>query len=627
MPTDVPINVAVVQMDIAPGRPDINSRKILGEIQAAVTNGDDIIVFPEMAIPGYLLGDEWENISFVKDAYAYNEEIREATKGIVAIWGNVDVDFEKINEDGRVRKYNAAFIASDGAWLGKGKTHKTLLPNYREFDDSRYFYSLRKESIDIQVPVDALLQPFTATIKGREVNLGLILCEDMWSDDYAVDPIRILLSNGADVIINISSSPWTWRKNDKRHRVVKGRMKENSVPLIYANNVGIQNNGKNIYLFDGNSTIYNSHGNPISIAKDYCEETIRVTIDKSVQHPAINVPALSKERDVEELYHGLIFGIKKFFQTLNNPPVVIGASGGIDSSLNTALLALALGPENVFAINLPTQYNSQITRNAARQMAENMKIHYAIIPVQDSYEYTVNQLNGTVFERLDGTGKKVKVELSDLNIENIQARDRGSRVLAGIASALGGVMVNNGNKTEIAIGYSTLYGDVNGAVSLLGDLYKMEVYQLAMHINKIQGWMLIPQEALDVTASAELSEAQNVDEGKGDPILYPYHDKLLKAFIEYRLDPEDILGLYIEDKLANALGIEKEILAGYFPNHLAFIEDLEHKWQLFKLSIFKRIQAPPIITVSKRAFGFDLREAQNGVHFTRKYLEMRQGLI
>jgi NAD+ synthase (glutamine-hydrolysing) len=627
MPTDVPINVAVVQMDIAPGRPDINSRKILGEIQAAVTNGDDIIVFPEMAIPGYLLGDEWENISFVKDAYAYNEEIREATKGIVAIWGNVDVDFEKINEDGRVRKYNAAFIASDGAWLGKGKTHKTLLPNYREFDDSRYFYSLRKESIDIQVPVDALLKPFKATIKGREVNLGLILCEDMWSDDYAVDPIRILLSNGADVIINISSSPWTWRKNDKRHRVVKGRMKENSVPLIYANNVGIQNNGKNIYLFDGNSTIYNSHGNPISIAKDYCEETIRVTIDKSVQHPAINVPALSKERDVEELYHGLIFGIKKFFQTLNNPPVVIGASGGIDSSLNTALLALALGPENVFAINLPTQYNSQITRNAARQMAENMKIHYAIIPVQDSYEYTVNQLNGTVFERLDGTGKKVKVELSDLNIENIQARDRGSRVLAGIASALGGVMVNNGNKTEIAIGYSTLYGDVNGAVSLLGDLYKMEVYQLAMHINKIQGWMLIPQEALDVTASAELSEAQNVDEGKGDPILYPYHDKLLKAFIEYRLDPEDILGLYIEDKLANALGIEKEILAGYFPNHLAFIEDLEHKWQLFKLSIFKRIQAPPIITVSKRAFGFDLREAQNGVHFTRKYLEMRQGLI
>jgi NAD+ synthase (glutamine-hydrolysing) len=326
------------------------------------------------------------------------------------------------------------------------------------------------------------------------------------------------------------------------------------------------------------------------------------------------------------LYHGLVYGLKKFFQALNSPPVVIGASGGIDSSVNAALLSVALGPEKVYAVNLPTRFNSQTTRSAARKLAENLKVHYVVIPVQESYEYTVDQVNNTIFERLDGTGIKTRVELSDLNVENVQARDRGSRVLAGIASALGAVMVNNGNKTEIAIGYATLYGDVNGAISILGDLYKMEVYRLAEYINKINGRKLIPQEAIDVTASAELSAEQNVDEGKGDPILYPYHDKLIKAFVEYRLDPEDILRLYIDGKLEPALGLEENMLSGYFPDSRSFINDLEHKWRLYKSSVFKRIQAPPIITVSKRAFGFDLREAQNGVYFTRGYNRLKQNI-
>lgn len=612
-------------MEVIPGRPDLNSAKILAEIEAARQRGDDMVVFPEMAVPGYLLGDEWENLAFVKDAFAFNDEIRKASRDILAIWGNVDIDFSKINEDGRVRKYNAAFIARNGEWVGKGVTHKTLLPNYREFDDARHFYSMRKEAFEQNAPAEALLSPFEVSLQGQKVKIGLILCEDMWSDDYHLDPIDILISKGADVVVNISTSPWTWRKNDKRHRVAANRLKEKPAALIYANAAGIQNNGKNVYLFDGASTVYLPGGSIQTIAPQFTETTLRVSVGGENVSP-IPAPSPGNGNDVKELYHGLIYGIRKFFEGLNNPPVVVGTSGGIDSSLSAALLALALGGDRVYAVNMPSKFNSQTTRNAARKLAENLKIHYAVVPIQESYEYTVTQLNNTVFEKLDGSGRKTPVALSSLNVENVQARDRGSRVLAGIASTLGAVYVNNGNKTEIAIGYATLYGDVNGAISILGDIYKTQVYQLARYINSAHG-PLIPQESIDVTASAELSAEQNVDEGKGDPVNYPYHDRLMKAFIEFRLDPEDILRLYDEGKLAATLEVDDELIRGYFPDHESFIADLEHKWRAFKLSVFKRIQAPPIIAVSKRAFGFDLREAQNRVYFTRNYYRLKEKIL
>ena len=212
-----------------------------------------------------------------------------------------------------------------------------------------------------------------------------------------------------------------------------------------------------------------------------------------------------------------------------------------------------------------------------------------------------------------------------MNRENIQARDRGSRILAGMASALGAVFVNNGNKTETAFGYATLYGDVNGALAPIADLYKMEVYDLAAFINKKTN--VIPQTIFDIPASAELSTDQNVDEGKGDPIHYPYHDRLVRAFVEFRLDPEDILHYYCEGTLAQHLKCSQNIITDYFRDDASFVADLEHKWRLYKLNYFKRIQAPPIITVSKRAFGFDLRDAQNGVYFTQKYLKLKEELL
>ena len=619
-----PVKIAVTQIEVIAGHPDINAKKILREIENAKDAEDDIIVFPEMSVPGYLLGDEWENTAFVNDCYAFNDEIKNATDNIVAIWGNVDLDDSMKNEDGRIRKYNAAFIAQNKSYLGAGRIHKTLMPKYREFDDERHFYSARKEAQDRYVSIEDVFDPFEVTIKATSHKLGLILCEDMWSDDYTINPIDILLRKDAGLIVNLSCSPWTWRKNNKRHSVVRNRIENQPVYFIYANNIGIQNNGKNIFLFDGNSTIYNPDGSLLKVAKDYTEETIRATIFGEKIEIMPN-PEVSDERDKEELYKGLVYGIRKFFDILPNRHVVLGLSGGIDSALSAVLLAEALGSENVYAINMPSQFNSETTKGAAKILAQNLGIHYTTIPIQASYENTIIDLESAVFTRFDGSNTTTELKLSGINKENIQARDRGSRLLAGVASILGAVFVNNGNKTETAFGYATLYGDVNGALAPIADLYKMEVYELAAFINSKKN--VIPDTIFNIPASAELSADQNIDEGKGDPIYYPYHDKLVRAFVEFRLDPEYLLQYYTEGILAQIIKCDQKIIENYFKDTASFIADLEHKWKLYKLNYFKRIQSPPIIAVSKRAFGFDLRESQNGVYFTQRYLKLKHKVL
>ncbi len=604
------MKIALAQIEVKPGKPDKNLARILEEIKKAKDGKVDVIVFSEMAIPGYLLGDEWENKNFISELMEINETIKEASENIVVIWGNVFVDKNKKNEDGRWRKYNSVFIAQNGKWVSngvfEGHSYKALMPKYREFDDERHFYSLIKEALESNRTMEQVLQPFEVEIGGVKHRLGLMLCEDMWSDDYNINPSRILVNNGAEILINISCSPWTARKNDKRHRVIKGLVAELKVPFLYCNNTGIQNNGKNIFLFDGNTSAYNSQGNVVIQARDYTEETLIFELDELEKLAEIK-EELTDKKDLRDLYTGLVFGIKSFFDGLPNRKVVIGLSGGIDSAVVATLLAESIGAKNVLAVNMPSKFNSDLTKNAAKKLSENLGIEYKVVPIQEAVDITVGQL------------KSIGLEPSSTVIENIQARDRGSRLLAGISATIGGVFVNNGNKTETALGYCTLYGDVNGAIAPIADLYKGQVYALANYINETKGKIVIPEEIIKVVPSAELSAEQDVTKGKGDPMDYPYHDKLIRAFVEWRLDPAEILERYDAKTITSDFELPKNI-DEYFETREKFIADLEQKWKLYKINIFKRIQAPPIFATSRRAFGFDLREAQNGVYLTKEFL-------
>ncbi|MFH1569898.1 MAG: NAD(+) synthase [Gemmatimonadota bacterium] len=623
--------IALAQMEVRPGRPDLNLATMVRLIDRARSEGAEVVAFPELCLSGYIIGDLWEVDALVADFAAYSEEVRSLSRGLVVVFGNVAVDPEAIGEDGRIRKYNAVFVCRDGQFVSRqglpldlphGSHPKTLHPNYRFFDDDRHFFSLRKLAQACGRPVYDWIVPYAVELAGgRTFRFGVQVCEDIWCQDYCyegqiLDTLGAYQRRGAEAVLNLSSSPWTWQKNDKRNRTVRQILARSPVPFFYVNQVGAQNNGKNVIVFDGDTTAYLASGQVSRRAAPWREELV------VVRGPGAVAP---RQGETEALYQAVLTGLRHLDHVRGGQNrFLVGASGGIDSSLVTCLLARAFGPERVFAVNMPTRYNAPVTQENARRLCARLGIDYLSCPIEDLYQQVSLLVRGAGFARSSG-------HYTQLVDENIQARIRSSDVLAGLAAKHGLMFTNNGNKTELALGYCTLYGDVNGAIAPIADLYKVQVFELAAYLNEqVFGEEVIPANLLSrqTVPSAELSADQDVTRGLGDPIKYGYHDAVLRQLIEYRRHVIDLMAWFAAGELLARLGFaDAAAFRAYFADGAAWLADLEWVDRQVRTSFFKRVQAPPLIVLSKRAFGFDLRETQWPEYRPRAYEGLRRQVL
>ncbi len=512
------------------------------------------------------------------------------------------------------------------------------------FDDQRYFFSLNDLAADFGVPIESLVQPLIIKDRnGEDVPILFETCEDMWAEDYrskgeSLNVTKMGIENGAELVINLSASPWTYGKNsarDRRVRFLAGESSSNNKPFLYVNCMGVQNNGKNFVTFDGGSTVYNREGHLVQLAEEaYQESLMIVDTDKLDQLTPIERCPRSA---IAEKYDAIVAGIQSLQDIVNapnRPKFVIGLSGGVDSAVVAALLVKAVGHENVVGINMPTQWNSQATQDAASSLAEALKIDYYPVPISEMVTSVESALKGYY---LDQRG----LSLSSLTEENIQAKTRGTSVLSNIAGNDGRFFTNNGNKLEIALGYATLYGDVGGAIAPIGDLLKSEVFEMARYLNRevfdheVIPESLIPDELYrfsdeQIQPSAELKEQQV------DPMKFGYHDAVLALATDYqKWGEEKIVAAFKEGTLhyaiAERLGKESnyglQLMQRWGVDKADhFLEDITLFFVKMQGSVFKRVQAPGIVITSKSAFGFDIRESMIPYYETDALIKMREAL-
>jgi NAD+ synthase (glutamine-hydrolysing) len=574
----IPLRVALAQINVTVGDLAGNTQKILSSMQQAHAAGAHIVCFPELALTGYPPEDLLLRPGFVAANLRQLDVLVEASRdlpGLTAVIGFVDRDHDI---------FNAAAIVHEGRLVGT--YHKHFLPNYGVFDENRYFQSGQR------APVFLI----------HDVHVGVNICEDIW---YTAGPLTQQAHAGAEVIININGSPYYTGKRTVREEMIATRATDNGVIVVYLNLVG----GQDEVVHDGSSMVFNEQGILIARSKQFEEDLLIVDLDTaSVFRSRLHDPRRRQERlhvlpeevpiitvdtrplkppsvnnhvtlgapqriepkmdRLAEIYSALVLGTRDYVHKSGFKRALIALSGGIDSSLTAAIAVDALGAENVMGVSMPSGYSSEGSKTDAQELAENLGIQMLTIPIEETFRTSLKMMHPALGDEYPG-----------LAAENLQARIRGN-VLMTISNRFGPLVLTTGNKSEMATGYSTLYGDMAGGFAVLKDVLKTLVFELCKYRNSISDTPVIPQSVIEKPPSAELRPNQ-----KDVDSLPPYEE----------LDP--ILEAYVEDDRS----FEEMLAMGF--NHDTVLRVM----RLVDISEYKRRQAPPGIKITPRAFGRDRR--------------------
>jgi NAD+ synthase (glutamine-hydrolysing) len=574
------MKIALAQQNYHIGNFEDNTRKIIEGIRWAKEQGADLVVFSELCVCGYAPRDFLEFEDFINKCYESVDIIRQHADDIGVLIGSPVRNPRKEGKD----LFNAVFLLHEKKI--KAEIHKTLLPNYDVFDEYRYFEPAFEWNV----------------IKFKGKKLAVTICEDIWNmgDNplYRVTPMEQLIGYGPDVMINLSASPYNYAQDIVRNSIIQAHTLKYKLPMLYCNAVGSQTE----IVFDGGSLVYDINGNCVKEMK-YFEEDYQVfewkdltpspspeergaaslkrELPKSEHRDLVNevffsakdvgtgediIEYLGNAKNIDEIYHVLILGIRDYFKKMGFSKAILGSSGGIDSAVTLVLAVAALGKENVRAVLMPSQFSTGHSVSDAEQLSRNLGNPYDIVPIKNIFDSFLTELKPIYKDTPFGLAE-----------ENIQARVRGNLLMA-IANKYGYILLNTSNKSELATGYGTLYGDMAGGLAVLGDAYKTQVYALARYINKDKE--VIPSHILTKAPSAELRPNQKDSDSLPE---YDTLDRVLYEYIELRNGPKEII----------AKGYDAALVARVL--------------KLVNTNEYKRNQFCPIIRISCKAFGVGRR--------------------